>query len=177
MWLDSWHGIGIDVRAWYWRVIGHFMPGVLSSSDLITGWLNTASKRFDIPAEASVELYHKHGQWVRDIVPEDKLLVYRHKMGWEELCKHLGRPIPKDENGPAPFPRTNDRSIIKNLKVTAISLGAASYTIVMLIAIVIYFVMTLSRGVETPSVDLIKASAPVALASIPKLAFINEVSR
>ena len=36
-------------------------------------------------------------------VPEDRLLVYDVREGWEPLCKFLGLPIPDE-----PFPRLND---------------------------------------------------------------------
>jgi len=37
-------------------------------------------------------------------VPEDKLLVFQAKDGWEPLCEFLGVPVP-----PEPYPRVNSR--------------------------------------------------------------------
>ncbi|MAN58317.1 MAG: hypothetical protein CMC08_00600 [Flavobacteriaceae bacterium] len=45
-----------------------------------------------------------HNKAVREIIPEERLLVYQVKDGWEPLCNFLGAPIPSE-----PFPRTNNR--------------------------------------------------------------------
>ncbi|XP_057299277.1 uncharacterized protein LOC130629918 [Hydractinia symbiolongicarpus] len=47
-----------------------------------------------------------YNRWVEEVkrnVPEEKLLVYSVKEGWEPLCKFLNVPIPEQ-----PFPHTND---------------------------------------------------------------------
>ena len=43
--------------------------------------------------------YLKHNLFVRSIVPDQNLLVWNLKDGWEPLCKFLGEPIP---DGPIP---------------------------------------------------------------------------
>lgn len=45
-----------------------------------------------------------HNKAVRETIPEEQLLVYQVKDGWEPLCKFLDVPVPND-----PFPRTNNR--------------------------------------------------------------------
>ena len=40
---------------------------------------------------------------VRKLVPEENLLEFHVKQGWEPLCEFLGEPVPE-----GPFPRTND---------------------------------------------------------------------
>jgi hypothetical protein len=49
------------------------------------------------------DVFRKHYQEVRDLVPPGNLLEYQVGMGWEPLCKFLGHPVP-----PTPFPRVND---------------------------------------------------------------------
>lgn len=49
------------------------------------------------------QLYLAHNKYVQSLVPEDKLLVFNVKEGWEPLCAFLGKEVP-----PTPFPKIND---------------------------------------------------------------------
>ncbi|KAK2861445.1 hypothetical protein FQN49_004188 [Arthroderma sp. PD_2] len=49
------------------------------------------------------DIWVEHYQMVRDLVPEDNLLEFEAKDGWEPLCKFLGVPVPD-----VPYPRVND---------------------------------------------------------------------
>ncbi|RDA95683.1 hypothetical protein CP533_1251 [Ophiocordyceps camponoti-saundersi (nom. inval.)] len=48
-------------------------------------------------------IYDRHNREVRELVPEDRLLVYRMGQGWEPLCTFLNKPLPDVD-----FPRIND---------------------------------------------------------------------
>ena len=48
--------------------------------------------------------FNAHNQAVREVIPEEQLLVFQVKDGWEPLCKFLDVPVPTE-----PFPRTNTR--------------------------------------------------------------------
>jgi hypothetical protein len=52
----------------------------------------------------SIELYHQHIQWLKEVVPEDRLVFFNVKDGWGPLCKALAKEVPAD----IPFPRVND---------------------------------------------------------------------
>ncbi|KAI4112749.1 MAG: hypothetical protein LQ338_008279 [Usnochroma carphineum] len=47
--------------------------------------------------------YRDHYAHIRAVVPQEKILEFKPKDGWEELCTFLGKPIPADE----PYPRIN----------------------------------------------------------------------
>jgi hypothetical protein len=51
-----------------------------------------------------------HNQHIKDIVPEEKLLVIRISDRWEPLCRFLDKPVPND-----PFPRGNDRAQVAKI--------------------------------------------------------------
>ncbi|KAF3492329.1 uncharacterized protein GIQ15_01846 [Arthroderma uncinatum] len=51
------------------------------------------------------DVWVKHYQMVRDLVPADNLLEFEAKDGWEPLCKFLEVPVPD-----VPYPRVNDTS-------------------------------------------------------------------
>ncbi|KAH7397497.1 hypothetical protein BKA64DRAFT_672001 [Cadophora sp. MPI-SDFR-AT-0126] len=58
----------------------------------------TSRKNLDGP-----QLLEIHEDYVRRVVPEEKLFFFNVKDGWEPLCKILNCPVPDE-----PFPRAND---------------------------------------------------------------------
>jgi hypothetical protein len=44
--------------------------------------------------EASVDQYEAQIRRVKEIVPEDRLLIWNVADGWEPVCKFLGKPVP-----------------------------------------------------------------------------------
>ncbi|KAI1323692.1 hypothetical protein F5Y16DRAFT_382900 [Xylariaceae sp. FL0255] len=88
-------------------------------------------------ARDDVGLYHAHNDWVKRVVPKDKLLIFNPKDGYPVLCEFLGVPVPKDEHGnDLVYPHVNDReSLTKGLNmfmkvgytVWAILIAGAAY--------------------------------------------------
>ncbi|KAM0078764.1 hypothetical protein ACKRZS_009497 [Fusarium odoratissimum] len=120
VWLASYYGLGIDLRSKWYRILGYWIPGVIHSSDLIVAWSKYYSEKFGLEQVPSEELYHKHNQWVHDIVPAGQLLEYQPSMGWELLARFLDRPVPQGE----PFPRVNEAAFLRNVKRAAMGLGS-----------------------------------------------------
>lgn len=60
--------------------------------------------------EASEEYYKKWVETVKAVVPNDRLLVFDVKQGWEPLCKFLGVPEPDIK-----FPHSNDTAFQQNM--------------------------------------------------------------
>ncbi len=52
-----------------------------------------------------IEAYHRHNDAVRANVPEDRLLVWDVKEGWEPLCRFLEVAVPD-----TPLPNVNDKT-------------------------------------------------------------------
>jgi hypothetical protein len=67
-------------------------------------WQGTFNGRFTDRQQA-IDIYNRHNDEVRRLVPPERLLVYQVKDGWEPLCAFLGVPVPEKR----PFPRVNDR--------------------------------------------------------------------
>ena len=53
-----------------------------------------------------MQCYVDHNEEIRRLVPDDRLLVFNVKEGWEPLCKFLGDETPQDVE----FPRKNTMS-------------------------------------------------------------------
>ena len=76
-----------------------------------TIWLRIFHDRMD-DKEYVRQVFQAYMDEVKATVPEDRLLVFHVKEGWEPLCKFLDVPVPETE-----FPRVNDtKSFQKNMK-------------------------------------------------------------
>ncbi|CAG5089880.1 Oidioi.mRNA.OKI2018_I69.PAR.g12389.t1.cds [Oikopleura dioica] len=62
------------------------------------------SNRFLANKRIMKQRYLSHIIYVKSVVPDDKLLIWNIKDGWEPLCKFLQVPIPNE-----PIPRKNTR--------------------------------------------------------------------
>lgn len=70
--------------------------------------------------------YLEHYEEVKATIPEDKLLVFSVKEGWEPLCKFLEKPVPN-----IPFPHKNDtaefRKMISSYRNTVLGINVAVF--------------------------------------------------
>jgi len=81
--------------------------------------------------DESVKFYTSWVKHVKETVPEERLLVFEVKQGWEPLCKFLNLPIPEQ-----PFPHINDTpAMLWNMKKLRIMSYVTIYGIPILIAI------------------------------------------
>ena len=82
-------------------------------------WADHCKEQFQLDAVPSAELYNRHNEWIRQIVPPGQLLEYQPSMGWGPLCHFLGVEAPKD----TPFPRVNEAAYLRKVKAVAMVLG------------------------------------------------------
>jgi len=99
-WPCSWFAflMGDDVQ-----IVWDLSEAVPSSSSSGLGLFSAVMAGRD----TALEFYNDHVEEVKNHVPEDQLLVFNVKQGWEPLCKFLDLPIPD-----CPFPRVNDTEAI-----------------------------------------------------------------
>jgi hypothetical protein len=60
--------------------------------------------------EFMVSYFNRRNDEIRAAIPNDRLLVYEVKQGWQPLCEFLDLPVPDK-----PFPRVNTRDETKQL--------------------------------------------------------------
>ncbi len=60
--------------------------------------------RDGLTREELIELFIAHTESVKAEIPQERLLEFEVRQGWEPLCAFLGVPVPDQ-----PFPKTNDR--------------------------------------------------------------------
>jgi Sulfotransferase domain len=66
-------------------------------------WQGTFQGRFE-DKRFAIDVFNRHNEQVRRVVPPDRLLVHQVQEGWDPLCKFLGVPVPDGK----PFPHVND---------------------------------------------------------------------
>lgn len=90
-----------------------FLPFFRKFSGMMDNVINNVFDG-DIGKDNCIKTYERHNEDVRATVPEDRLLVYSVREGWEPLCKLLGEPVPD-----IPFPHSNSgiAEIQKKLRI------------------------------------------------------------
>jgi hypothetical protein len=118
-----------DFERWHASIFDSLFPTVWSTaSDLSLRYIEplvgfsggTATRKlllglFDArtPDEArshARETYDSHGRRIRELVPPDRLLVYRLGDGWGPLCEFLGRDVPDVD-----FPWLNEAAMLRRI--------------------------------------------------------------
>jgi hypothetical protein len=70
-------------------------------------------------------IYDRHIEWLKEVVPADRLVFFNVKEGWEPLCRALGKEVPKD----IPFPRVNDSQAINRVAEYHIKRGLLRWAV------------------------------------------------
>ncbi|KAH9906953.1 P-loop containing nucleoside triphosphate hydrolase protein [Xylariomycetidae sp. FL2044] len=105
-----WASIGVNLKhatPWYLPYLAAPMPGIRWFPSVVYHWKKTAmnllvqAKGPGAPLDQN--LIEVHNDWVKSLVPPERLLVMDLKEGWEPICGFLGKPIP-DES----FPQVNE---------------------------------------------------------------------
>jgi hypothetical protein len=81
---------------------------------------NTLDFRMD-DRDFMVPYFDRRNEEIREAIPDERLLVYEVKQGWEPLCEFLDLPVPD-----IPFPRVNTRDETMQLLEDMIAQSGAS---------------------------------------------------
>ncbi|KAL4889812.1 NAD dependent epimerase/dehydratase [Aspergillus ambiguus] len=104
------------------RVVLLPLPGMRHFVD----YINLLAKTWDRVYEgeqSTLNIYHRHIAWLKEVVPEDRLVFFDVKEGWEPLCRALGKDVPTD----IPFPWVNDSKAIDQVAEYHIKRGVARW--------------------------------------------------
>lgn len=67
------------------------------------------AKNVDEARNNARRVYDRHYQQIQEMVPPEKLLVYRMGEGWEPICQFLEKPVPDTD-----FPWVNEAAVLKS---------------------------------------------------------------
>ena len=110
---------------------------VIEMQDLII-WQGLFNGRFEDKSYA-LQVFEDWTKEIKRVVPEDQLLVFSVKEGWEPLCQFLNVPIPN-----TPFPRVNDRKTMqRQLRFARLAMRLGPIVLALLVMISLYFLVQL----------------------------------
>ena len=108
--VDSWHAS--TMKTFYWRAMDPELR-LLSYVSWAASYYQPMIRSFfdnffegDFPNRGK-EIYLRHYEEVKSMVPKENLLEFKVSEGWEPLCKFLGERVPKGQQ----FPNINDNRI------------------------------------------------------------------
>lgn len=74
---------------------------------MLLGWTRAKDRDEILSTRILRAVYDRHNAMVRELVPPERLLVYRLGSGWEPLCEFLGKDVPEE-----PFPHGNESAAV-----------------------------------------------------------------
>jgi len=73
-------------------------------------WQGTFHNKVEDKIHA-MEVFNKHIEEVKHVVPKERLLIFEARYGWEPLCLFLNVPVPIDK----PYPHKNRGDIVRQI--------------------------------------------------------------
>ncbi|CAI6340372.1 unnamed protein product [Periconia digitata] len=117
-WVKSMEGVSNASTMWFLRFVLFPIPGMRYFVDYINvlrhQWVHHYGEREPVTEKT----HFNHVAYLKRVVPEDKLMFFNVKDGWEPLCRALGKDVPD-----IPFPRINDSKAIDDLAMKMIKKG------------------------------------------------------
>ena len=107
-WEKSMEGISNAATMWFLRFVLFPLPALRYFVDYINVLRDAWIKLYGEREPLTRLTYDRHIAWLKRTVPEDRLIFFNVKDGWEPLCKALGKEVPDG----VPFPRINDGDAI-----------------------------------------------------------------
>lgn len=125
-WERSMVGVASASTKWFLRGVLLPLPTMRHFVDYINAlrdqWLYLYGET-EPPTRVS---YNRHMEWLKEIVPADRLVFLEVKDGWEPLCKALGKDIPD-----VPFPRINDSEAIDTFAAKTAKRGLVRWSVLL----------------------------------------------
>ncbi|KAF2874006.1 hypothetical protein BDV95DRAFT_592155 [Massariosphaeria phaeospora] len=117
-WVKSMEGVSNVSTMWFLRFVLFPLPGMRYFCQYISvlrgQWLHLYGETEPV----TTKTHYNHIEYLKRVVPPQKLVFYSVKDGWEPLCKALGKELPD-----MPFPRINDGEAIDRLAKKMVTKG------------------------------------------------------
>lgn len=125
-WVESMAGVASASTKWFLRGVLLPLPTMRHFIDYINGLRDQWLYLYGETEPPTRMTYDRHMQWLKETVPEDKLVFVAVKDGWEPLCKALGKDIPD-----VPFPRINDGEAIEKFAAKTTMRGLLRWSVLL----------------------------------------------
>jgi hypothetical protein len=109
-WMQSMATIANASTLWFLRFVLFPLPTMRYFPDLVNvlrkQWVTLYGKADPV----DMDHWNRHIEYLKRVVPAEKLVFFDVREGWEPLCRALGKEVPD-----VPFPRINDSKAIDEL--------------------------------------------------------------
>ncbi|KAE8167917.1 P-loop containing nucleoside triphosphate hydrolase protein [Aspergillus tamarii] len=123
-WVKSMQQISSLAKLWFLGAVLLPLPGMRHFVTYISLLQAQWDKIYD-GSRDNAYIYERHIEWLKEVVPADRLVFFSVKDGWGPLCQALGKEVPKD----IPFPRINDSKAIDRVAAYHIKRGLARWAV------------------------------------------------
>jgi hypothetical protein len=124
-WVKSMETVANASTLNFLRFILYLLPTMRWFPDYIVELRKQWVHLYGRPEPATRHHWERHVEYLKRVVPEDRLVWYDVRDGWEPLCKVLGKEVPEQE-----FPRINDGKAIDELAKRMIVRGLGRWAVV-----------------------------------------------
>jgi hypothetical protein len=84
------------------------LPGIRWASTIWSNYMEWTTQVLGRDTPFGPEFMDEHAEYIRRVVPKERLLEMELSQGWEPLCRFLGRPVPEE----VPFPQLNESKML-----------------------------------------------------------------
>jgi hypothetical protein len=109
-WVKSMDTVANAATLWFLRYVLYILPTMRFFPDYVEQLRAQWVELYGQPEPATRLHWDRHVEYLKRVVPEDRLVWFDVKEGWEPLCRVLGKEVPDTE-----FPRINDSRAIEEL--------------------------------------------------------------
>ncbi|WQF80827.1 hypothetical protein CDEST_05841 [Colletotrichum destructivum] len=142
-WAKSLAILGQVMNNWYFPFLVSVLPKVGLHSRWREGWEKMVRSRYQVPSSASEHFNIViHEDYLRKVVPKEKLHFYTLGSGWGPLCEILGVPVPA-----IPFPHCNRGDDIRRTYRNFMFAGAAAWTGIFGSAFVVWWLLARKNSI------------------------------
>lgn len=140
-WEKSMEGISNAATMWFLRFVLFPLPALRYFVDYINVLREAWIKLYGEREPLTIQTYNRHIDWLKEVVPPERLVFFDVKDGWGPLCKALGEEVP---DGIA-FPRINDGEAIDRFAIKHVQRGLVRWAGIVAVVVTVIAVMIMRR--------------------------------
>ncbi|KAH5573193.1 hypothetical protein HBI24_202420 [Parastagonospora nodorum] len=126
-WVESMATVANAATLSFLRVVLFWVPTMRWFPQYIVQLRRQWVTLYGRPEPATRWHWDRHVEYLKRVVPEERLVWYDVREGWGPLCKALGKEVPEQE-----FPRVNDGKAIEELAMRMILRGLGRWALVLM---------------------------------------------
>ena len=147
-WRQSFNSTIEVMRTPWYRLCTFLLPFRHFCVDpLANRWEALIRSRYDaqIYGTKSTEVYTRHNDWVRSVVPKERLLELQPGEGWAPLCGFLGMEVPERD-----YPHTNETKELRRWFYNVAVTGSCVWVLSVAVCAGLWYVTSRHGGKGNP---------------------------